>query len=212
MINIIDICKKYNNEIILNKVNLNINRGECIYLVGPSGSGKTTLLSIIGCLLTQDSGIVKILNRNILLLNSFEKSVLRRDKIGFVFQKHHLIKGISAIENVCIPMILQGKTLKKAKEEARILLNKVNLNDNIINQKQMSLGQYQRVALARALINDPEIILADEPTASLDAINGQEIMHLIKSQHKTVIVVTHDQRILHFADKIFYLENGNIVK
>ncbi len=201
---------------VLVGVDLTVRRGQCVYLAGPSGSGKTTLLSILGCILSADRGGVTILGENVSSLGARERCRLRRDRLGFVFQKFHLIRGLSALDNVCVPLTLRAVRPKTARQRAMHLLEAVGLADKgPSHPRQLSTGQCQRVALARALAGDPELILADEPTASLDAANGQEVMGLLRrlttQRGKTVVVVTHDQRIFSFADRVFRLENGRIV-
>ena len=200
---------------VLNGVDLTVELGECVYLAGPSGSGKTTLLSILGCILSTDRGSVRILDQDILSLDQGGRAALRRNRIGFVFQRFHLIRGLTALNNVCVPLTLRGMTRRTARKRAMVLLDAVGLADKAIaHPRNLSAGQCQRVALARALVGDPDLILADEPTASLDASNGQEIMELFRrlttQEGRTVIVVTHDQRIFHFADRVFWLENGRV--
>jgi putative ABC transport system ATP-binding protein len=202
---------------VLNGIDLGIQKGECVYLAGPSGSGKTTLLSILGCILSPDHGLVEILGQDVSRLTPAERVTLRRDRLGFAFQKHHLIRGLTAAENVCVPMTLRGISRAAAMGRAMTLLKAVGLADKgKAHPRNMSTGQCQRVALARALANDPQLILADEPTAALDGANGQEVMGLLRrlvaEQGKTAIVVTHDQRIFHFADRIFWLENGRVAE
>ena len=202
---------------VLTGVNLAVQPGRCEYLAGPSGSGKTTLLSILGCILSVDSGQVRILGEDVSSLDQEDRTILRRDRIGFVFQRFHLIRGLTAINNVCVPLVLRGISRRKARLRALELLDAVGLADKAdAHPRNLSAGQCQRVALARALVGDPDLILADEPTASLDGANGQEVMGLLRrlttERGKTAVVVTHDQRIFHFADKIHWLENGRIVQ
>jgi putative ABC transport system ATP-binding protein len=186
-------------------------------LGGPSGSGKSTLLSILGCLLAPDEGTVRILGRDITGLDAQMRTMLRRHDIGFVFQGFHLLQGLTALDNVCVPMILQGIDEATSRARARQLLAQVGLADQCTAvPSRLSMGQCQRVALARALAGDPELILADEPTASLDARTGFAVVELLKrlaNQHgKTVIVVTHDARIFPMADRVCFLEDGRLVE
>ena len=200
---------------VLRDVSFTVERGECVFLVGPSGSGKTTLLSILGCVLSPDSGRVEILGRDVERLDAQSAAILRRDKIGFLFQRFHLIRGLTAIENVALPLILRGISERTASRRSSELLDLVSLADRRSHQiGQLSVGQCQRVALARALVGEPELILVDEPTAALDAAHGQTAMQLLcdlaRRVHTTVVVVTHDQRILPFADRVLSLDNGKI--
>lgn len=206
-----------NRTPVLKGVDFVVRRGECVYLAGPSGSGKTTLLSIIGCILSADRGRVRILEQDVFSLTQKERTLLRLNRLGFVFQRFHLIRGLSTVENVCVPLTLQGICPAAAKKRAMSLLDAVGLADKADSHpRNLSAGQCQRVALSRALVANPELILADEPTASLDAANGQEVMKLFRrlttEEGKTVVLVTHDQRIFGFADRVFWLENGCAVE
>ncbi|MEA1950841.1 MAG: ABC transporter ATP-binding protein [Planctomycetota bacterium] len=202
---------------VLKGVDLVVRRGECVYLAGPSGSGKTTLLSIIGCILSADRGRVRILDEEVFSLTAKERTALRLNRLGFVFQRFHLIRGLTTLDNVCVPLTLQGIGATVARRRAMSLLDAVGLADKAdAHPRNLSAGQCQRVALARAMVADPELILADEPTASLDAANGQDVMELFRrlttEEGKTVVLVTHDQRIFRFADRVFWLENGCVVE
>lgn len=201
---------------VLVDIDLDVARGECVFLAGPSGSGKTTLLSILGCILSADRGHVSLLGQDFAQLTNRQRTLLRRDQIGFVFQRFHLVRGLTALDNVCVPLQLRGERPRVARQRGQQLLEAVGLSDKMRSlPKNLSTGQCQRVALARALAADPEIILADEPTASLDAASGQEAMKLLRrltTEHgKTAIVVTHDPRIFAFADRICHMENGRLV-
>jgi len=205
-----------NRTPVLVGVDLDVERGRCVYLAGPSGSGKTTLLSILGCILTPDEGRVRLFQKDLGTLDEAGRIALRRNRIGFVFQRFHLIRGLTALDNVCVPLVLGGARPKAAHARGMALLEAVALADKAHQHPQnLSTGQCQRVALARALVADPDLVLADEPTASLDGKNGQEVMSLLRrlttEEGKTAVVVTHDQRIFHFADHVFQLENGRIV-
>jgi putative ABC transport system ATP-binding protein len=202
---------------VLDGVELETRPGECVFLVGPSGSGKSTLLTILGCMLTPDRGQVEIVGQDLATLNDVERAVLRRDRIGFVFQRFQLIRGLNALQNACLPLTLRGVAPKEATRRATELLVAVGLADKMKSHiGKLSTGQCQRVALARALAGDPDLILADEPTASLDAENGQEVMrllrHLTLERGKTALVVTHDQRIFGYADRILHLDAGRIAE
>jgi putative ABC transport system ATP-binding protein len=206
-------CRGDNKTQVLDAVDLVVRTGECTFLMGPSGSGKTTLLSIIGCVLTADAGHVSVLGHDVSRLSSSKAALLRRDSLGFIFQKFHLIRGLTAQDNVSVPMLLAGVPTALAKRRALELLDQVGLADQSRSQPgRMSVGQCQRVAFARALACDPELILADEPTASLDAEAGQRAMQLLREltvqSGKTVIVVTHDYRILPFADRTIQVSGG----
>jgi ABC-type lipoprotein export system ATPase subunit/multidrug resistance efflux pump len=196
---------------------MDVRPGECVYLAGPSGSGKTTLLSILGCILSPDRGQLQILGKDLQALGPEGKIELRRDRLGFMFQRFQLIRGLTALENVCVPLALRGVTSRVARIRGMALLDAVGLtNKAAVHPAQLSAGQCQRVALARALVGDPQLILADEPTASLDAHNGLEIMELLRrliaEEGKTAVVVTHDQRIFRFADRILWLDDGQLAE
>jgi putative ABC transport system ATP-binding protein len=198
---------------VLAGCSLSVRRGECVFLVGPSGSGKTTVLSIIGCVLHADSGRVRIFGEDVAALSKSAAAELRRTQIGFVFQKYHLVNGLSALENVCLPLVLDGVSRSVAERRGRELLSRVGLADKLrADPRRLSVGQCQRVAVARALVADPPLILADEPTASLDADHGQQAMRLLREltteQGKTAIIVTHDPRIEAFADRTLVMERG----
>lgn len=201
------------NRKVLDNVSFQACSGESVFLSGPSGSGKSTLLSIMGCLLECDAGRVEIAGQRVDQLSIAERTRIRRDLIGFVFQRFQLIQAISAEDNVALPLTLQGTPLPQAREMAGNLLGRVGLN---LHRQQlpgaMSPGQCQRVALARAIITKPKLILADEPTAALDGKSGMEVMELLKEliseSDAATVVVTHDPRILKYADRVCEIENG----
>lgn len=200
---------------VLRGIDLHVSRGQCAFLAGPSGSGKSTLLSIIGCLLTPDAGRVRVLGADVSTADSRERARIRRERIGFVFQRFHLFRGLNAWENVRVAFDLLGTPRAQAKAEITRLLTAVGLADKMFSPvRQLSMGQCQRVAMARALAGDPDLILADEPTASLDAENGRAVMELLRQltteQGRTVVLVTHDHRIFAYADRIFHMENGQL--
>lgn len=200
---------------VLDGVELLVRRGECVFLAGPSGSGKTTLLSILGCILSADRGEVEILGEDVTALDASQRSALRLNRLGFVFQRFHLIRGLTALENVCVPLRLRGVGVREARQRGLELLEAVGVSEKGgLPPRSLSAGQCQRVALARALAGDPELILADEPTASLDGANGREVMGLLRrlttQEGRTAVVVTHDQRIFSYADRVFWLENGRV--
>lgn len=200
---------------VLRGIDLAVPRGQCLFLVGPSGSGKTTLLSILGCVLSADEGALEILGADVTRFSTSEQARFRREKIGFVFQKFHLFEALSALENVKVAFDLLGWPGAKSRAASLELLALVGLAEKARSRvTQLSMGQRQRVALARALAGDPELILADEPTASLDADSGASAMRALKqlcqSLGKTVVVVTHDSRIFPMADRILKLADGRI--
>lgn len=211
------IQKSYRNAALVTPVlagiDLKVEQGECVFLAGPSGSGKSTLLSILGCILTADEGRLSIFGEEVTRLGARERARFRRERIGFVFQRFHLVDGLSAWENVQVPLDLLGWPKRKARDECLRLLGMVGL-EALANRQiyQLSLGQRQRVALARALVANPDLILADEPTASLDFESGHNAMKILrdlsKELGKTTIVVTHDSRIYPMADRILTIEDG----
>jgi len=191
--------------------------GEFVMLSGPSGSGKTTLLSIMGCVLNATSGSVSLLGEELLHASEDRLAQLRLSHIGFVFQAHNLIASLSARENVVMLLELRGIERRAAIVEAERLLSLVGLSSQSAKKpRDMSGGQRQRLAIARALAGSPPVILADEPTAALDAQNGLAVTETLRSLAKqrghTVVVVTHDNRISHLADRIVHIEDGHIVE
>ncbi len=202
---------------ILKGIDFTANKGELALITGHSGSGKTTLLSIIAGTLHCDSGEVKILGQKLNKLSDDELTTFRRKHIGFIFQQHQLIKPLNLLQNVSIPLLLNGHTKKDAFEQAAEMLKKVGLRGKEkMTPSRLSGGEQQRVAIARALVHEPQLVICDEPTASLDAENGEIIMQLLesvaKSPNKCAIVVTHDNRIFKYADKITVIENGVILR
>jgi putative ABC transport system ATP-binding protein len=199
----------------LRGVDFQVDPGEFVLLSGPSGSGKTTLLSIIGCVLSGTSGKVRLLGRDISKASEADLAELRLSTIGFVFQAHNLLASLPALDNVKLLLELRGTPRVEAHERAARTLEAVNLGDKLASRPcDLSGGQRQRVAIARALAGDPPLVLADEPTAALDAQNGLAVTELLRSLAKqsgrTVVVVTHDSRIFHLADRIVHIEDGRI--
>ncbi len=214
-----NLLKVYNegmsNEVIaLDRVSIKIKKGDFVAIAGPSGSGKSTLLHMLGVLDKPTSGKVIIDDIDVSELSDDEKTEIRREKIGFVFQQFNLIPLLTAIENVEMPIQLSGKDKTKSSSRALELLKIVNLEnrqDHFPNQ--LSGGQQQRVAIARSLANDPKIILADEPTGNLDSKTSQEIVKLLKDLNLkgyTIVVVTHDTSIAKFASKRVYMKDGKV--
>lgn len=200
----------------LRGVDFHARPGEFVMLNGPSGSGKTTLLSILGCVLTASDGEVWIYDEEITAKREQDLPRLRLEYIGFIFQGHNLIASLDATENVALPLRFRGWAAGAARKEARALLERVGLGDKLKNRPdQLSGGQRQRVSIARAVAGSPPVILADEPTASLDADTGQKVTGLLKEMARenqaTVVVVTHDRRIFHLADRMVQIEDGRIV-
>lgn len=200
----------------LNGVSFDINKGELAAIMGPSGSGKSTAMQIIGSLDLPTEGSIRIDNIDITKLSKSELAQLRGKKIGFIFQTFNLIPSLTALENVMLPMLFQDINKSKQKEKAKELLTLVGLHDRINHlPSELSGGERQRVAIARALSNDPEIILADEPTGNLDSRTGEEIINLLLELNKkgsTVIIITHDQNIAKRTKRIITIKDGLIAK
>jgi len=197
---------------VLRGVDLAVERGEYLSIMGPSGSGKSTLMHILGCLESPTSGTYILDGQEVHGLDETELAGIRRTKIGFVFQNFYLLPRITALDNVALPMVYTGVPLAERRARARDILERVGLGDRIKhNPSELSGGERQRVAVGRALANDPEILLADEPTGNLDTRTGAEIMDLFGELHrsgKTVIVVTHDMEIARRAERIVRLRDG----
>ncbi|NIA03813.1 MAG: ATP-binding cassette domain-containing protein [Nitrospiraceae bacterium] len=199
----------------LRGVNLDVKRGEFLAVMGPSGSGKSTCMNMIGCLDIPTSGRIFLDGVDIARLSESELSQIRGRKIGFVFQQFNLISSLNALENVMLPMMFQqiprDKRLKRAKE----LLTSVGIPKRMFHKpSELSGGERQRVAIARALANNPDVILADEPTGNLDSHSGRVIMDLLTDLHKsgkTIVMVTHDAKLSTYADRIAYILDGKIV-
>lgn len=201
----------------LRGVDFKVDAGEFVMLSGPSGSGKTTLLSILGCVLTASGGKVQLLGEDVTGANEATLARFRLTFIGFVFQAHNLIASLSAQDNVASLLRLRGYTREESMDESSHILASVGLGDKLHSKPgDLSGGQKQRVAIARALAGAPPIILADEPTAALDAHNGLAVTETLKElanlRGHTVVVVTHDNRIFHLADRIVHIEDGLIVE
>lgn len=197
----------------LKGVDLEAYEGEILMVVGPSGCGKTTLLSIIAGTLQSDTGSVNIYGTELKELNDEQMTEFRKKKIGFVFQQYHLINTLNTVENISIPLLLNGIPLKEAFARAKEMLSVVGLKGKEkLMPSRLSGGEQQRVAIARGLIHDPALLICDEPTAALDAENGLRIMNLIqevaKSTKRCVIIVTHDPRIYEYADCLMKMEDG----
>lgn len=200
----------------LKDITYQLAEGESLAVIGPSGSGKTTLLNVIGGLDKPSSGKIIINGQDLMKLNDKELSQFRNKTIGFVFQFFNLQDYLRAYENVMIPMIFAGTNIKKAKEKALELLEKVGLAKRAeYYPKQLSGGEMQRVAIARSLANDPKILLADEPTANLDKASAEKVLDLfdeIKKQGVSLIVITHDQHVSSRFDNVLHISNGEVHK
>lgn len=210
-----NIVKSYGSLQVLRSVDLTVGRGEFLAIVGPSGAGKTTLLQIIGTLERPDSGEVTIDGTDVMRLSERRLAEFRNRNIGFVFQFHQLLPEFTLAENVALPAMIGGEKRSKALARAADLLGQLGLADRLDHRPaQLSGGERQRAAVARALINDPAVILADEPTGSLDSRNREELYRLFfdlrASTGKTFIIVTHDDSLAHHADRVVRMRDGII--
>jgi putative ABC transport system ATP-binding protein len=218
VISLVDVTKVYHmpaeDVVALDHVSLEIGRGDFIAIMGPSGSGKSTLLNQIGCLDKPSEGDVLINGRSIRQMNDNELTDLRRDSIGYIFQTFNLIPLLTAYENVEYPLILRYKT-RAGREKILDLLRQVGIDEALTQHTpaELSGGQQQRVAIARALVNNPDIILCDEPTGNLDSKTGTQIMEMLRTLNesgKTIIMVTHDTRIAGYASRKINIRDGRI--
>jgi putative ABC transport system ATP-binding protein len=220
MIEFNDIAKSFTSGAIktevLKGVSFKVDNGEFVSIMAPSGTGKTTLLNVLGCLMKATSGSYLFEGHDIETLNDDQLSEIRNKKIGFVFQTFNLLEKTSALDNVLLPLVYSDIYPADASKKAAGLLEAVGLKERIhYKPNELSGGQQQRVAIARALINDPAVILADEPTGNLDSASAKEIMEIFKSLHsqgRTIIVVTHDNSIARQAGRAIYLKDGRVEK
>lgn len=216
MISISGIQKSYGSLKVLKGIDLEIQKGEVVSIVGSSGAGKSTLLHIIGTLDRQDTGTVNINGKQIDTLSESQLARFRNKEIGFVFQFHHLLPEFTALENVCIPGMLAGKQQKEVEVRAKMLLDMLGLKDRESHKpSQLSGGEQQRVAVARALVNEPAVVLADEPSGNLDSDNSRELHQLffrLRDQfQQTFVIVTHNEELANMADRKLVMKDGRIV-
>ena len=215
MISAENIFKSFGSVEVLMGVNLNISKGEIVSIVGKSGAGKSTLLQIIGTIENADSGIINIDSTNVQTLSNNELAKFRNSKIGFVFQFHHLLPEFTAIENICIPAFIAGSKKSEAEKKAMELLKFLDLTNRADHKPDaMSGGEQQRVAIARALMNNPSVILADEPSGNLDSSASFELHKLILNLRKefgqTFVIVTHNKELADMADRKLEIIDGII--
>jgi putative ABC transport system ATP-binding protein len=198
----------------VNHIDLTVQRGEVVLIMGPSGSGKTTLLTMIAGLLRPTEGTVEIAGHEITAMSHSELTSVRRHSVGFVFQTFNLLESLSVSENVEVALNLAGASGRTARATAERMLGELGMGRRLdFKPNALSAGEKQRVCIARALANDPELVLADEPTANLDSVNGREVLELLsgiaRERGRTVVVVSHDERISTFADRVLWLEDGS---
>ena len=217
MIQLHDIRKSFGSLQVLKGIDLTINQGEIVSIVGPSGAGKTTLLQIIGTLDRADSGRVLFDGVDVSLYNEKQLSAFRNEHIGFVFQFHQLLPEFSAVENVMMPALIKGDSMADARRRAMEMLDFLGLTDRADHKPaELSGGEKQRVAVARALVNRPQVILADEPSGSLDTQNKEELHRLFfdlrRDLGQTFIIVTHDESLVATTDRTIHLRDGLVCK
>ena len=210
------IKKSYGNLQILKGVDLDVKRGEIITIIGASGAGKSTLLHIIGTLDRPDHGTIRLNNVDVHKLSSKKLSSFRNEQIGFIFQFHHLLPEFSALENICIPAFIAGKGKKEAESKAFELLELLGLSDRANHKpNELSGGEQQRVAVARAMVNEPAIILADEPSGNLDSNNAENLHRLFvdlrDTLNQTFVIVTHNENLANLADRKVLMKDGQII-
>lgn len=210
------IYKKYGQLEVLKGVNITVNKGEIVSIVGSSGAGKSTLLHILGTLDTADNGTININGQRIESLSTYKLAAFRNRHIGFVFQFHHLLPEFTALENVCIPGWIAGTKKADVLSRANELLKTLGLGSRLENKPhQLSGGEQQRVAVARALINNPDIVMADEPTGNLDSANARELHQLfidLRNQfNQTFLIVTHNEELAKMSDRTLMMKDGLMI-
>jgi putative ABC transport system ATP-binding protein len=219
LVELTNICKYYASGEMevraLDGVDLTINQGEFLSILGPSGSGKSTLMNMLGCLDKPSDGDYLLAGQNVASLTANALAAIRNQKIGFVFQSFNLLEYATALDNVALPLVYGGIKVKERRQRAARLLEQVGLGDRLDHKpNQLSGGQKQRVAIARALVNDPQIILADEPTGALDSKSGAEIEALFNQLHeegRTLIIVTHDNALAERTKRIITIKDGKVI-
>lgn len=220
LINLNQVTKRYINGadcvIALQEMSLSVNEGTFLGVMGPSGSGKSTLLSVLGCLTSPSSGTVNIDDIDVYGLSQEKQADFRREYLGFIFQSHNLIPYLNALENVMLPLAVSKLSAAEKQRKASDMLGRVGLPDRMLHlPQQLSGGEQERVAIARSLVNNPPLLLADEPTGSLDTATSQQVMTLLSELHQdgqTIIMVTHNRDNLEWFDRTVYLRDGSIEK
>jgi putative ABC transport system ATP-binding protein len=218
LIELKDVSKLYGfgdaTNVALDEVNLVIESGECIAVMGPSGSGKSTLMNVIGLLDRPTHGDYHLSSKKVSRLRANQRAKLRRDKIGFIFQSFNLLPRLTAVDNVSLPLLYKGVSVGRRLKKSWDMLERVGLGDRAYYYpRQLSGGQTQSVAIARALVNDPQLIIADEPTGNLDSASSRLVMELLSEIHKTgntVIFVTHNPELTRYATRVVYMQDGAI--
>ena len=213
-----NLCKEYplpHNGIlcVFKNLNFELQQGDLVAVMGVSGVGKTTLLNLFGALDRPTGGQILLENEDIFTKTERARAEIRNKKIGFVFQFYHLLPEFTALENICFPLLIKGVDKREAMRRAFDRLEEVNLSEKAqVKPSQLSGGEQQRIAIARALINEPKVLLADEPTGNLDWKTGEKILNIIKDVHKTKdlssIIVTHNEKVAQFCDKVYIMEDG----
>lgn len=220
MIDVVDLYKSFpmggRELVVLNNINLHIKRGELITIMGASGAGKSTLLQILGTLDRPTKGTVSFDGQNLFTLTEQEQAEFRNKRVGFVFQFHHLLPEFSALENACLPAMIQKRDMADVVGEATKLLGEVGLADRLHHKPgELSGGEQQRVSVARALMQQPDLVLADEPTGNLDSHTGDALFTLLRqlnrSRGTTFVIVTHNDKLSSQADRIVSMQDGMIV-
>ena len=214
-----DVSKLYGfgdaTTVAVEEVSLRVKKGEFVAIMGPSGSGKSTLMSLIGLLDRPTQGTYMLQGKNAARFNRWRQARYRRDRLGFVFQSFHLLPSMTALENVALPLAYKGITQTRRLTQAGNALERVGLADReYFYPKQLSGGQLQRVAIARAIVNNPEIIIADEPTGNLDSASSRLVMELLSDLHSsghTVLMVTHNPELTRYASRVIYMHDGSII-
>ena len=221
MIKIRNLCKSFQRPgeallKVLHEVDFSVDEGEFVAIVGPSGSGKTTLMNILGLLDRPDSGEYELQGKPVATLSPEERARVRNEAIGFVFQQFHLLPRTTATENVELPMLYSARSDSDIQKRAREALCRVGLEERLTHYpSELSGGQQQRVAIARAMVNDPAVVLADEPTGNLDQKSGRQIMDLFRELNRngsTILVITHDDAIANTASRIVHIDNGQLTE